>query len=211
MDVSLRPYWRGRVHAWAFVAAVPCGVLLVLSAHSASARVAAVIFAVGVLLVYGTSAAYHTMAQTDRARRVMRRLDHSMIFVLIAATLTPVCILALPQSWGVSVLVVAWSGAAAGIVLKLTAFGKYHWFGYALYPILGAPFAVIFPLLVHRLTGAQMALLIGGVVAYSVGGLLFIAKRPNPWPNAFGYHEMWHVWTVMAGACHFAAVALLVR
>ncbi len=211
MTLLLRPRWRGRVHAVAFAAAAPAGVALVLSATQAVARVTAAVFVLGVLLVYGTSAAYHTLARTERARRIMRRADHAMIFILIAGTLTPLCALGLPRSWSIPVLVAVWAGAIGGIVLKLTAFGHYQWFGYALYPILGGAMLVVFPMLVHRLSAATLTFVVLGIVAYCAGGLMFIVKRPNPWPTTFGYHEVWHVWTVVAAACHFAAIGLLVR
>jgi hemolysin III len=199
------------VHAVAFAAALPPSAFLVFSASNGVARAAACIFAAGVLLVYGTSAAYHTLARTERAKRIMRRIDHAMIFVLIAATLTPLCALGLPRSWSIPVLAAVWAGAIGGIVLKLTAFGRYQWFGYALYPILGGAMLVVFPMLAHRLSAAPLTFVVLGVVAYCAGGLLFIAKRPNPWPATFGYHEMWHLWTVLAAAFHFAAVGLIVR
>lgn len=207
----VRPSWRGRVHAVAFAAAVPAGLFLVISAKSLVGQIVAAVFVIGVLLVYGTSAAYHTLARTESSRRIMRSLDHSMIFVLIAATLTPLCALGLPRSWSVPVLVAVWAGALAGIVLKLTAFGRYQWFGYALYPILGGAMLVVFPMLLHRLSAASLTLVALGVLAYCAGGLLFIARRPDPWPNTFGYHEVWHLWTVAAAACHFAAIELIVR
>ena len=185
--------------------------LLIISADQVIARVATTIYVVAVLGVYGTSAAYHRIAQTQRAREVMQLLDHSMIFVLIAATYTPLCLLALPRTWGIPTLVVVWAGALAGVLLKVVAFERFSWFGYALYPILGGALLVILPVLATHVTAALFTLVIAGGLTYGIGALMFKAKRPDPWPNTFGYHEFWHVFTVIAGSCHFAAITLLVR
>ena len=196
---------------WAFFVAAPISVLLIVSANRTIARVSAAVYVTGVLLVYGTSAAYHRIDHSDRARQVMRLLDHSMIFILIAATYTPICLLGLPRSWAVPVLVVVWAGALGGVLLKVVAFHRFQWLGYALYPILSLAMIVILPVLAERITALQLFLVVAGVVAYALGALMLKAKRPDPWPSTFGYHEVWHVCTVIAGCCHFAAVGLLVR
>lgn len=205
-----RPTWRGRLHAGAFAAALPAGAWLIIAADRAAARAAAAIYVGGLLLLFGTSAAYHCLARSDRARRIMRRLDHSMIFVLIAATYTPVCLLGLPAAWGIPVLVVIWTGALTGVVLKLTAFDRLRWVGYALYPALGWAAVVAMPALVDHLTTPQLVLVVLGGLTYSIGMPVLFTKRPNPWPATFGYHEVWHACTVVAAGCHFAAVVLLV-
>ncbi|HEY5873856.1 MAG TPA: hemolysin III family protein [Ilumatobacteraceae bacterium] len=212
MNVVLaRPSWRGWLHAAAFAAAIPAGIVLILSAGGAAARTGASIYVAGVLLGFGTSAAYHRLARSDGARRIMQRLDHSMIFVLIAATYTPICLIALPRSWGIPVLVAVWAAAALGIVIKLTAFDRLPRLGYAMYPILGWAAVIAMPVMVTHLTAAQLALVIAGGLMYTLGLPVLITKRPNPWPARFGYHEVWHSFTIVAGVCHFAAIGLLVR
>jgi hemolysin III len=205
-----RPSWRGRMHAWTFFAAIPAGTMLILRSERAVARTASVIYVVSVLALFGTSAAYHRLAQSMRARRIMRRLDHSMIFVLIAGTYTPLCLLALPLAWGIPVLSIVAVGAIAGVLMKLIAFDSLRWFGSALYPILGWTAVVAMPALVDHLSAAQLALIIAGGIVYTIGIPVLLTKRPNPWPRTFGYHEVWHTCTVVAGLCHFAAVMLLV-
>jgi hemolysin III len=206
-----RPSLRGHLHTWTAILAVPAGVLLILDAHRAAARVSAAIYAASVLALFGTSASYHRLARSPRAKRVMRRLDHSMIFVLIAGTYTPVCLLAMPRAWGITVLSIVWTGAAVGIVLKVTAFDRMKVLNYALYPILGWTAVAALPVLVHRLSPTQLGFLIAGGLLYTLGIPVLVRRRPNPWPRTFGYHELWHVFTVVAGVCHFAMVGLIVR
>jgi len=205
-----RPSWRGRMHAITFFLAIPSGVLLILHAHRASARTAAAIYFASVLAVFGTSAAYHRLAHTVQARKIMRRLDHAMIFFLIAGTYTPVCLLAMPTAWGIPVLCAVWVGAVVGFTLKLTAFNKYKWLGFSLYPVLGWIVVITMPVLARHLSTSELVLIIAGGLLYTLGIPVLVKRRPDPWPRTFGYHEVWHTCTVVAGVCHFAMVGLLV-
>jgi hemolysin III len=207
---ELRPRWRGRLHTWAFLAAIPAGAALIALADHTAARVAAAVYVASLLALFGTSASYHRLARSPRAVAVMRRLDHSMIYVLIAGTYVPLCLLALPPSWGIPVLAIVCTGALVGVVLKVFAFHRARWVGYALYPILGWTAVVAAPALVQHLTGPQLALVALGGLLYTLGFPVLLAHRPDPWPRTFGYHEVWHTFTVAAGACHFAAVALVI-
>jgi hemolysin III len=209
-DVEMRPSWRGRMHTWWFALAIPAGALLVLSAERASARVGASIYAATLLLVFGTSAAYHRLARSPRARVVMQRLDHSMIYLLIAGTYVPLCLVAVPYSWGIPVLAAVVACAIVGIVLKLTAFHRARVLASALYPIMGWTAIVALPVLLDHLTWAQVALILAGGIAYTVGFPVLLVRRPDPWPRTFGYHEVWHVFTVVAATLHFAAVTTVV-
>ena len=205
-----RPKFRGHLHSWTVAIAIPASVLLIIAARTASARVGASIYAASVVALFGTSASYHRLAHSVRARQILRQLDHSMIFVLIAGTYTPICLLALPPTWGVPVLSVVWSGAVLGIVLKTAAFHRFPVLRHALYPILGWTAIVAMPMLLQRLSSAQFAFMIAGGVMYTVGIPILLRKRPDPWPQTFGYHEIWHAFTVVAGVCHFILVGLLV-
>jgi hemolysin III len=140
----------------------------------------------------------------------MQRMDHSMIFILIAGTYTPVCLLALPPSWGTPMLVVVWVGAAVGIVLKVVAFDRMPVLHHALYPLLGWAAVVTLPILFYRLSTTQLVCLLMGGIVYTLGVPVLIRRRPDPWPTIFGYHEVWHVFTVVASAFHFALVGMLV-
>jgi hemolysin III len=192
---------------WAFAGAIPAGVLLVVFSERAAARTSAAIYAGTLLAVFGTSAAYHRLAHSDRARRVMQRLDHAMIYLLITGTYVPICLVALPRAWGVPILAVVGGLGIVGIVIKLTGYGKVQWLGFALYPIMGWILVVATPALLDSLSGVQIGLIVAGGVAYTVGFPVLLTRRPNPWPNTFGYHEVWHVFTVLAAVLHFAAVS----
>jgi len=160
--------------------------------------------------VFGTSASYHRLAQSFRSRRIMQRLDHSMIYLLIAGTYAPLCLVALPPAWGIPLLATVTVIGSVGIVIKLVPIRRLQGLGYALYPIMGWAAIVAAPALVNSLTAAQLALIAGGGVAYTVGFPVLLLKRPDPWPRSFGYHEVWHSCTVVAAALHFGAVASVV-
>ena len=212
MDVltAERPTWRGLFHAWAFWLAIPAGVLLIVFADRPSARTAAAIYAATLLLVFGTSSAYHRLAKTYRARRIMQRLDHSMIYLLIAGTYVPICLVALPGGWGVSVLSVVGGLGLLGVILKCGAWRRVQWLSYALYLIMGWVAIIAAPVLIDHLTPLQLGLILAGGVAYTAGFPVLMLRRPDPWPTVFGYHEIWHGCTVLAAGLHFGAVALLV-
>ncbi|MEI7547857.1 MAG: hemolysin III family protein [Actinomycetota bacterium] len=206
-----RPTWRGWMHVAAFLLAIPGGVLLIVFAHDAAARVAASIYTLSLLLGFGTSAGYHRLAIRPRTQEIMQRLDHSMIFVLIAGSYTPICLLGLPSAWGIPLLCVVWAGAAAGILIKQFAFDNLKFLEYALYPILGWALVIATPVLLSHMTLLELTLLLAGGLLYTVGIPVLVKERPDPWPRTFGYHEIWHTFTVLAGACHFATISLLVR
>ena len=202
-----RPVWRGRIHSWAFFAAIPAGIGLILVSNGAVGRAAAAIYAATLVLLFGTSAAYHRLAHSPRARAVMQRLDHSMIYLLIAGTYVPLCLVALPPEWGIPTLAVVGTLALVGMVLKITAFNRGRWMSYALYPIMGWVALIAGPALVRNLTLVQFVLIVGGGIAYTVGLPVLLKRRPDPWPRTFGYHEVWHLITVVAATMHFAAVS----
>lgn len=207
-----RPRWRGRLHAWAFFASIPAGIALVILADGVAATVGAAVYAATLLGLFGTSAAYHRLAQSLGAKRVMQRLDHSMIYLLIAGTYVPLCLVALPRSWGIPLLSVVGGLAVIGVILKLAAFESTpaKIVSYSLYLVMGWAAVVAAPALFQHLTGTQIALIVGGGIAYTVGFPVLVARRPNPWPATFGYHEIWHCLVVLAAALHFAAVANVV-
>lgn len=198
------------MHQVAFFVSLPAGLALVALAQGAEARVGAAIFAVTLSGLYGVSAAYHRGDWSARAHRVMKHLDHSMIFVFIAGSYTPVTLLALRPAWGITLLVLAWSGAAAGVLITALRLERWRAVGFVMYLTLGWVAAVATPQLVHSLSAVELALLVSGGVLYTVGAIVLARKRPDPVPSVFGYHEVWHTFVVGASACHFALVALLV-
>jgi hemolysin III len=195
------------MHSWAFFASIPAGVALIVLAQGVAATVGAAIYAASLLLLFGTSASYHRLARTERSRAIMQRLDHSMIYLLIAGTYVPLCLVAMPPSWGIPMLVVVGSLAALGMLLKLVFFHGARYVSYALYIVMGWVALAATPVLVDSLTGLQFGLIVAGGLAYTIGFPVLIVRRPNPWPTTFGYHEVWHLLTVVAAGLHFAAVA----
>ena len=204
-----RSQWRGRIHAGAFFVALPTGLVLTFFADGVTATVAAAIYAVSLVLLFGTSASYHLFARSPRVQKVMQRVDHSMVFVLIAGTYTPVCLLALPTAVGITLLVVVWLIAALGIALKAT--WKARKFSSSLYLVLGWVVIAVVPLVYERTGVVTLALYASGGVIFTTGAVMFLRRVPRLRPAVFGFHEVWHVMTVAAVACQFAATALLVR
>ncbi|MFV0524905.1 MAG: PAQR family membrane homeostasis protein TrhA [Acidimicrobiales bacterium] len=210
MDLTApRPILRGHLHALTFVVAIPAGLLLLAGADRADERIAIAFYAASLAAVFGASAGYHILARRPRSRVIMQRVDHAMIYLLIAGTYAPVCLIALPRSWGVPILALVAAGGAAGAIVKLTAFSTLGRYASALYLILGWAAVVAAPALAEALTGNQLTLLALGGLAYTVGFPVLMLRRPDPWPRFFGYHEIWHVFTVVAAGIHFGLVASL--
>lgn len=206
-----RPTWRGWLHFGAFLAVLPAGLYLLAAAESVAARVAVAIYWASLAGLFATSASYHRLARTHRSVLWFRRADHSMIYLLIAGTYTPICLIALPAIWGIPMLVVAWVTALAGVIMKMMRLrlegGKS---GSWLYIVMGWGAILTLPVLITNLNAVQLVLLGVGGVLYTVGAVVLGKKRPDPVPNTFGYHEVWHGFTIAAGACHFALVATLI-
>jgi hemolysin III len=204
-----RPYFRGRLHQVAVVASAAGLVWLVRSATTPRAEAVAWIYGVASILLYLTSSTYHVFARSPAAVRAMQRADHSMIFVLIAASFTPSAVLILPDPWRWWSLVGMWSGAVLGIVLKVVALERYRKLGAALYIVLGWAGLVALPFLWQR--PATLVLFAGGGALYTVGAILFALRRPQLSLRWFGYHEVWHGFVVTAGGLLYVANLGLVR
>jgi hemolysin III len=201
---------RGTLHEIAFFVSVPAGIALIALANTGKARFAAVIFATGLVGVFGASAAYHRVAWSIPARKRMKRLDHSMIFLLIAGTYTPLCLLALSGAWSVVMLATVWAGAITGIVMKQFNIDGLRRVSGFLYITLGWISIVTLPQLFHSMSGLGFALVVAGGLLYTLGAIVFATKRPDPNPAVFGYHEIWHAFTAGAGLCHYSAILLLI-
>lgn len=208
--MATKPRMRGRLHQIAFFISLPAGVALIAVAGTGEARAGAAVFAASLAGVFGSSAAYHRIPWSDTARRRMKRLDHSMIFILIAGTYTPVCLLGLGGGWGVALLATVWAGAIAGIVLKQVDVDGLHRLTGFLYIALGWTAVIMLPTLFNSVSPATFALVIAGGLLYTLGAIVFARKRPDPNPAIFGYHEIWHAFTAGAGLCHYLAILLLV-
>ena len=169
------------------------------------------VFAATLTALFGVSAIYHLGHWSVGAHRLLKHLDHSMIFVFIAGTYTPVTLLALRPPWGITLLLLAWTGAAIGVLITALRLDRWHRLGFALYLTLGWLGAIAAPQLAHQLSRVELALLVTGGVLYTVGAVVLARKRPDPHPLIFGYHEVWHAFVVGASACHFALILLLVQ
>jgi hemolysin III len=133
-----------------------------------------------------------------------------MIFVFIAGSYTPITLLALRPAWGITLLALAWTGAAAGVIVTVLCLERWRGVGFAMYLALGWLAVIAAPELAKSLSRPELALLVAGGLLYTVGAVILARKRPDPRPAVFGYHEVWHTFVVGASACHFALVALLV-
>jgi hemolysin III len=202
----VKPRLRGVLHQYAFFVSVVLGAALVIAAPG-RAKVAAVIYAFAVSGLLGTSALYHRVTWSKRARAWMRRLDHSMIFVLIAGTYTPFALLVLHGTLADAILIVVWAGALGGIVLNLVWITAPRWLIAAVYVALGWVAVAAMPALADELGATGVVLLMGGGLLYTAGAVIYATKRPDPAPQVFGYHEIFHALVVAAAAAHFAVVA----
>ncbi|MBD0281598.1 MAG: hemolysin III family protein [Thermoleophilaceae bacterium] len=206
-EYPVRPKLRGVVHQWSFFVALVAGIVLVVLAPAGRATLACAVYAAALCALFGTSALYHRVTWRPAVRQWMRRLDHSMIFVLIAATYTPFATLVLSEPLAEVVLLGVWGGALAGIVFTLVWIQAPKWLTAAAYVALGWFSLIALPQLVERTGVGALALLAAGGVAYTAGAVIYARRRPNPRPGVFGYHELFHVLVVLAAAAHFIAVA----
>jgi hemolysin III len=206
----VKPRLRGVLHQYAFFVSLALGTTLVVVAPAGRAKLASAIYAVAVSGLLGTSALYHRVTWSKRVRAWMRRLDHSMIFVLIAGTYTPFALLVLSGSLAHAILIVVWGGAAAGIVLKLAWIGAPRWVTAGVYLALGWVAIAAMPDLASTLGAGALTLLVAGGLLYTAGAVIYALKRPNPVPTVFGYHEIFHALVIAAAAAHFAVIAFYV-
>jgi hemolysin III len=209
--LSQKPRLRGVSHQWAFFVSLGAGAALIFAASGARAVIAMSIYSFSLSAMLGTSALYHRVTwRKPNVRRWLRRLDHSMIFVLIAGTYTPFAVLVLSQPLGAVVLVLIWTGAAGGIVLSLLWPDAPKGVSAAVYVTLGWVAIIAMPQMLDRLGVLGVALVVAGGLLYSAGAVVYARKRPDPAPTVFGYHEIFHVLVVVAAALHFAVIAFLV-
>ncbi|HZP56190.1 MAG TPA: hemolysin III family protein [Dehalococcoidia bacterium] len=207
---DVRPKLRGVLHLAAALLA-PAGLaFLVLQAHAPGGYVGAAIYGATLIICYGTSATYHLLPWGRTPRAVMRRIDHAMIFALIAGTYTPFCLVVLGTAWGVTMLSLVWALGGAGMLMKTLWSSAPRWLGVAAYLVVGWLALIPSGELVSWFSAPTLALLIAGGVLYSLGALVYAARRPDPYPRWFGFHEVFHALVIAGGAIHFALVAFYV-
>ena len=208
LEAAVKPHLRGVLHEVAFAVSLVTGTVIVCLAQGAKERVAASVYAASVVLLFGTSAAYHRGSWGPRAHSVMSRLDHSMIFVLIAGTYTPFTLLLLDGWLRWTIFGVVWGGALAGILLRNVFRQPPRWVFVTIYLALGWVAVVIMPEVLKVGGVAVLVLLASGGLFYTVGAVVYARKRPDPSPKWFGFHEVFHACTLAAFATHYVAVSL---
>ncbi|WP_025620446.1 PAQR family membrane homeostasis protein TrhA [Salinispora cortesiana] len=204
-----KPRMRGWLHAYAFFVAVVCGIVLcsIAAARSGwSPLVSTLIYSLTVCGLFGTSGLYHRRVWSERGFQVMRRMDHSMIFVFIAGTYTPFCVLLLEPRPATIMLALVWGGALGGVALKLIWPHAPRWVSAPLYLALGWVAVAMLPDILHAGGVTALVLLIVGGAIYSIGAVSYALRRPNPWPTVFGHHEFFHACTLVAAICHHIAI-----
>ncbi len=206
--VELKPTWRGWIHAATFPVAIAAGIVLILVAQGAAAKWASAVFMATSLLLFGNSALYHRFHWGPRAKAVLKRIDHANILLLIAGTYTPIAVLALPRDEGLLLLILVWTGALLGILFRVFWINAPRWLYVALYLLLGWA-AVMYMVDLFQASVPMMFLVIAGGLLYTGGAIVYALKRPNPWPGHFGFHEIFHVCTVLAFLCHWTACLLI--
>ncbi len=205
-----RPRLRGVSHLWAFVLAIPVGVVLILLAGSPLSRAATAVFASAVAVMFGVSALYHCVTWSPTRRSWLRRLDHAAIYLLIAATYTPFGLLVLEGAWQPAVLAVVWTGALLAIVLKLAWPDSPKWMAAVIALGLGWVAAVAFRELLEGAGTTATSLVLAGGICYTLGAVVYVLRRPDPAPSVFGYHEVFHALVIAAVALQYASVAIVV-
>ena len=206
----VKPRFRGVSHQWAFVVSLVLGTALVVVAPAGRATFACAIYALTVSGLFGVSALYHRVTWRETARRWMRRLDHSMIFLLIAGSYTPFALLVLDGDLATAILIAVWAGALAGIVLELVWIDAPKWFAALVYVVLGWVAIAAFPELVSNLgVTASVMVAVGGLL-YTLGAVVYALRRPDPLPEVFGYHEVFHALVIAAAALQYAVIAFFV-
>ena len=205
---DVKPTWRGWIHAGTFPLTIAGGIVLIALAEGPWAKWASAVFTLTSMLLFGNSALYHRFDWKPRTKVILKRIDHANIFLLIAGTYTPLAVLALPPDKGFVLLAVVWAGALLGIGFRVFWITAPRWLYVPIYLLLGWA-AVMYLGDLLAVSVAMMVLVIVGGVLYTIGAIVYGLKRPNPWPGRFGFHEIFHVCTVLAFMCHWTATLLI--
>ena len=206
--VDPKPTWRGWIHAGTFPVAIALGVILIVMADGVAAKVSSAIFVASSLLLFGTSALYHRINWSPKVKAIFKRIDHSNIFLLIAGSYTPITVLALPPEKAVILLWLVWGGAALGVGFRIFCIGAPRWLYVPLYLLLGWA-AMMFVADFFQANAVMMTLIFVGGIFYTLGAVAYGLKRPNPVPGVFGFHEIFHSFTLLAFLCHWVGIFLI--
>ncbi len=207
----VKPSLRGVLHHWAAVASAGAGVVLVSMAPTTRAAWAAAGYMASVVTLFSVSAVYHRPTWTPEKRAFMRRLDHASIFLLIAGTYTPVCLLAFPPDIGTKLLKLVWAGAGLGVIKSVFWAHAPKPVTALIYLLVGWTVVPYFGTMVDVISRTDLALFVGGGIVYSLGAVVYALKKPNIVKDVFGYHEVFHALTLVACGMQFAVILGLVR
>jgi hemolysin III len=205
-----RPRLRGVLHQVSFAVSLVAGPLLLTAAHGATGKIAAGVYAAGVAGMFAASSLYHRIGWQDAALRRMQRLDHAMIFVLIAGTYTPVLLLRMPKPYDLVGLCAVWGLALAGLIGHMCWLNAPERLIGGIYLGLGWLAVPALPVLLYHIAPAGLGLIVAGGVLYTLGALGYHRRWPNPAPDVFGFHEVFHTFVCAAVACHYLAIAIFV-
>ena len=206
--VEAKPTWRGWIHAGTFPVAIVLGIVLITLADGVAAKISSAVFVLSSLLLFGISALYHRFNWGEKTKRVLKRLDHANIFLLIAGSYTPITVLALPTHKAVLLIFLVWGGALLGIGFRVFWIGAPRWLYVPLYLLLGYA-SLAFIVDFFRANAVMMTLILVGGLFYTIGAVIYGFKRPNPFPGVFGFHEIFHTLTLLAFLCHWTAILLV--
>jgi hemolysin III len=205
---AVKPRLRGWIHAGMAPVVVAAAIVLVALSPTTPARVANAVFGVTAVLLFGTSAVYHRGRWSPRVAGVLRRLDHTNIFLIIAGTYTPLTVLLLDRPTNRNLLVIVWTGALAGLLMRVLWLGAPRWLYVPIYVALGWVAVWFLPDFAEAGGSAVLWLVVAGGVAYTLGAVVYGLKRPNPSPRWFGFHEVFHSFTVVGFTCHYIAASI---
>jgi hemolysin III len=205
---DVKPTWRGWIHTVTFPLAIVLGVILIVAAHGVTAKLVSAVFVVCSMLLFGISALYHRINWKPSTKRVFKRLDHANIFLLIAGSYTPITVLALPPNKAVLLICLVWGGALLGILFRIFWIGAPRWLYVPLYLLL-AYAALAFIVDFFDANALMMTLILVGGLFYTLGAVAYGFKRPNPVPGVFGFHEIFHAFTLLAFLCHWVAIFVI--
>lgn len=205
---EFRPTWRGWIHTGVLPFVLVAGILLIVFSEGWQAKTAAAIYFASSILLFGNSALYHRFRWKPFAKRLLKRIDHANIFLLIAGTYTPISVAALPEDKGWMLLILVWSIALVGIGFRVFWIGAPRWLYVPMYLGLGW-IASLYAVDFFSVNWIMMTLVVLGGLFYSIGAVIYGLKKPNPFPKHFGFHEIFHALTVAAFFCHWTAALII--
>jgi hemolysin III len=206
--VDVKPTWRGWIHAGTFPVAIVLGIVLIVLADGVAAKVSSAVFVLSSLLLFGNSALYHRFNWKPRTKKILKRIDHANIFLLIAGSYTPITVLSLPPDKATLLLWLIWGGAGLGILFRVFWIGAPRWLYVPLYLAMGWG-ALAYVVDFFNANAAMMTLILIGGLLYSIGAVIYGLKRPNPFPGKFGFHEIFHTLTLLAFLCHWVGIFIV--